>query len=89
MCLKQGGGDEAHAIESCRKSRPTEFAPPGAGRNPTFNKVFFNFQLSTDCLKLYSQLSTESVESSQLSTRFRMPSTDLDFILRIAGKSVC
>jgi hypothetical protein len=47
MCLKQGGGDEAHGIESCRKSRQTEFAPPGAGRNPTFNKVFFNFQLLT------------------------------------------
>jgi hypothetical protein len=47
MCLKQGGGDEAHAIESCRKSRRTEFAPPGAGRNPTFNKECsstFNFQ---------------------------------------------
>jgi hypothetical protein len=68
------------------KAGELSLPPPGAGRNPTFNKVFFNFQLSTDCLKLNFQLSTESVESSQLSTRFRMPSTDLDFILRIAGK---
>jgi hypothetical protein len=30
----------------------------------------------------------ESVESSQLSTRFFMPSTCLNFILRIASKSV-
>jgi hypothetical protein len=64
MCLKQGGGDEAHAIEPCRKSRQTEFAPPGAGRNPTFNKVFFNFQLSTDCLKLNFQLSTFNFQLS-------------------------
>jgi hypothetical protein len=55
MCLKQGGGDEAHAIESCRKSRRTEFAPRGGTESnfqqsvlqlSTFNRLF-KVELST------------------------------------------